>query len=109
MQVPYAAAAVSTVMVFAPPSLRSIASKQAGPREQGKAQGCISGIISLANIMAPLIFSPLTSLFLSEGAPFHFPGFSIICIAITLMIAFIQSLMIGRAPSTSNAENSTEV
>ncbi|KAB2045897.1 hypothetical protein ERO13_D01G162000v2 [Gossypium hirsutum] len=107
--VPYAAAAVSTVMVFAPPSLRSIASKQAGPREQGKAQGCISGIISLANIMAPLIFSPLTSLFLSEGAPFHFPGFSIICIAITLMIAFIQSLMIGRAPSTSNAENSTEV
>ncbi|PPD89624.1 hypothetical protein GOBAR_DD13438 [Gossypium barbadense] len=107
--VPYAAAAVSTVMVFAPPSLRSIASRQAGPREQGKAQGCISGILSLANVMAPLIFSPLTSLFLSEGAPFHFPGFSIICIAITLMIAFIQSLMIGRAPSTSNAENSTEV
>ncbi|PPR83787.1 hypothetical protein GOBAR_AA36922 [Gossypium barbadense] len=106
--VPYAAAAVSTVMVFAPPSLRSIASRQAGPREQGKAQGCISGILSLANVMAPLIFSPLTSLFLSEGAPFHFPGFSIICIAITLMIAFIQSLMIGRAPSTSNAENSTE-
>ncbi|XP_022725454.1 hippocampus abundant transcript-like protein 1 [Durio zibethinus] len=104
--VPYAATALSIVMVFAPPSLRSIVSKQAGAREQGKAQGCISGVSSLANIIAPLIFSPLTALFLSEEAPFHFPGFSIMCIAITLMIAFIQSLMIGSAPSTSSDENS---
>ncbi|XP_021286980.1 hippocampus abundant transcript-like protein 1 isoform X1 [Herrania umbratica] len=105
--VPYAATALSIVMVFAPPSLRSIASKQAGAREQGKAQGCISGISSLANIIAPLIFSPLTALFLSEDAPFHFPGFSIMCIAITLMIAFVQSLMIGSAPSTSRDKNSS--
>ncbi|WRX15735.1 Major facilitator superfamily - like 10 [Theobroma cacao] len=105
--VPYAATALSIMMVFAPPSLRSIASKQAGAREQGKAQGCISGISSLANIIAPLVFSPLTALFLSEDAPFHFPGFSIICIAITLMIAFIQSLMIGSAPSTSSDKNSS--
>ncbi|XP_022763003.1 hippocampus abundant transcript-like protein 1 isoform X3 [Durio zibethinus] len=105
--VPYAATALSIVMVFAPPSLRSIVSKQTGAREQGKAQGCISGVSSLANIIAPLIFSPLTALFLSEEAPFHFPGFSIMCIAITLMIAFVQSLTIRSAPSTSSDKNSS--
>ncbi|XP_039059684.1 tetracycline resistance protein, class D-like [Hibiscus syriacus] len=110
--IPYAATALTTLMVFAPPSLQSIASKQVGPRDQGKAQGCIAGITSLANIISPLIFSPLTALFLSEEAPFHFPGFSIICIAITLMIAFVQSLTMGRAPSNTNGKNnrnSTEV
>uniref|UniRef100_A0A803LG98 Uncharacterized protein n=1 Tax=Chenopodium quinoa TaxID=63459 RepID=A0A803LG98_CHEQI len=40
--------------------MRSIASKQVGESEQGKAQGCISGIGSLANIISPLVFSPLT-------------------------------------------------
>ncbi|XVF00835.1 hypothetical protein REPUB_Repub04eG0036400 [Reevesia pubescens] len=105
--VPYAATALCILMVFAPPSLCSIVSKQAGAREQGKAQGCISGVSSLANIIAPLIFSPLTAMFLSEEAPFQFPGFSIMCIAITLMIAFIQSLMIGNATSTSSDKNSS--
>ncbi|KAK5837745.1 hypothetical protein PVK06_006472 [Gossypium arboreum] len=103
--VPYAATALSIVMVFTTPSLRSIVSKQVGTTEQGKAQGCISGVTSLANIIAPLIFSPLTALFLSEEAPFHFPGFCILCIAITSMIAFIQSLTIGKTPSNSRDEN----
>ncbi|KAK8626706.1 hypothetical protein V6N13_134339 [Hibiscus sabdariffa] len=106
--VPYAITALSVVMVFAPPSLRSIVSKQVGATEQGKAQGCISGVSSLANIIAPLIFSPLTALFLSEEAPFHYPGFSILCIAITLVIASITSLTIGNATSSSRDKNSSD-
>ncbi|XVE67204.1 hypothetical protein DITRI_Ditri08aG0141400 [Diplodiscus trichospermus] len=107
--VPYAATALSIAMVLAPPSLSSIVSKHAGARQQGKAQGCISGVSSLANVIAPLIFSPLTALFLSEDAPFHFPGFSIMCIAISSMIAFIQSLIIDTAPSDKNNSNCMEV
>ncbi|GMI74446.1 hypothetical protein like AT5G42210 [Hibiscus trionum] len=105
--VPYASTALSVVMVYASPSLRSIVSKQVGPAEQGKAQGCISGVSSLANIIAPLIFSPVTALFLSEEAPFHFPGFSLLCVAVTLGIAFILSLTIGNAPSNSSDKNSS--
>ncbi|CAM8939615.1 unnamed protein product [Rhodiola kirilowii] len=70
--VPYACAMLSVLMVFSQPCLRSIVSKQVGPSEQGKAQGCISGICSLANVVSPLAFSPLTALFLSDKAPFHF-------------------------------------
>ncbi|XP_062176890.1 uncharacterized protein LOC133881862 isoform X2 [Alnus glutinosa] len=103
--VPYATTVFSIFTVCVQPSLRSIVSKQVGPIEQGKAQGCISGISSFANIVSPLIFSPLTALFLSEEAPFHFPGFSIMCIGFAMMIAFIQSIMIRGVPSSHKAEN----
>ncbi|TQE07531.1 hypothetical protein C1H46_006851 [Malus baccata] len=100
--VPYAAAMFSIFYVFAHPCMRSIVSKQVGPSEQGKAQGCISGICSLANVISPIAFSPLTALFLSEKAPFNFPGFSLICVGFAAMIAFMQSVMIRAAPPLSS-------
>ncbi|KAM7278702.1 hypothetical protein ACFE04_005836 [Oxalis oulophora] len=99
--VPYVAAMFSILYIFAQPSLRSIVSKQVGSCEQGKAQGFISGICSLANVISPLIFSPLTALFLSEKAPFNFPGFSIVCIGFATLIAFIQSSLIRSTPPIS--------
>ncbi|KAM1006895.1 hypothetical protein FF1_003536 [Malus domestica] len=96
--VPYAATLFTVFGFLVQPSIRSIASKQVGPNDQGKAQGCISGISSFANIVSPLIFSPLTALFLSEEAPFYFPGFSILCIGLATVIAFVQSLMIRASP-----------
>lgn len=94
----YMVAGFSAFAIFTNPCMRSIASKQVGASQQGKAQGCISGISSLANIISPLIFSPLTATFLSDNAPFYFPGFSLLCIAFCTVIAFIQSLMIREAP-----------
>ncbi|KAK6131346.1 hypothetical protein DH2020_034914 [Rehmannia glutinosa] len=91
--VPYAAAMISVVATFALPCLRSIASKQTGPSEQGKAQGCITGICSFASIVSPLAFSPLT-----DNAPFHFPGFSIMVSGLAAMIAFVQSVTIRPPP-----------
>ncbi|KAB2044798.1 hypothetical protein ES319_D01G115500v1 [Gossypium barbadense] len=100
--VPYAAALFSLLYVFSQPCIRSIVSKQVGPCEQGKAQGFISGIGSFANVASPLLFSPLTALFLSERAPFNFPGFSIMCVGFASMIAFVQSLMIRAFPPISS-------
>ncbi|KAK1560657.1 hypothetical protein Q3G72_029333 [Acer saccharum] len=103
--VPYALSLSSVFVFFAIPALRSIASKLVGSNEQGKVQGCISGISSFANILSPLIFSPLTALFLSDKAPFNFPGFSILGIGLAMMIAFIQSLLIRDDSSTSRSQN----
>ncbi|XP_057517388.1 uncharacterized protein LOC130798424 isoform X1 [Amaranthus tricolor] len=96
----YAVAGFTLFVLFTYPLMRSIASKQVGASEQGKAQGCISGIGSFANIISPLVFSPLTATFLSDKAPFYFPGFSLLCIAICTIIAFIQSLLMRAAPQT---------
>ncbi|GAB2215952.1 hypothetical protein Drorol1_Dr00023715 [Drosera rotundifolia] len=96
--VPYLAASFSILVVFSQPCLRSITSKLVGPSEQGKIQGCISGVSSLADVLGPLVFSPLTALFLSEKAPFRFPGFSLMCVGLVSLVAFIQSINI-RPPS----------
>lgn len=100
--VPYASAMISMLSIFAMPCLKSIASKQIGPNEQGKVQGCITGICSFASVVSPLIFSPLTALFLSQNAPFHYPGFGLACAAFGSMLAFIQSLMIKPDNNVTN-------
>ncbi|XP_070017646.1 uncharacterized protein [Nicotiana sylvestris] len=92
--VPYIVALFPMFLFLAKPALQSIVSKQVGPNEQGIAQGCISGVNSFANILSPFIFSPLTDLFLSERAPFNYPGFSMFCIGLAWLIAFIPSMMI---------------
>ncbi|XP_028787707.1 uncharacterized protein LOC114743655 [Neltuma alba] len=103
--VPYAAAMFSVLIVFAHPCMRSLVSKHVRPCEQGKAQGCVSGVCSFAHVVSPLAFSPLTALFLSERAPFNFPGFSIMCIGFASMVAFVQSTFIWRAPPISSDVN----
>lgn len=107
--VPYAATIFSVFSVFVNPSLRSIVSKQVGQHEQGKVQGCLSGLSSLAQIAAPIIFSPLTALFLSDHPPFNYPGFSLLCIAITSMIALVLSFMMMASPSSSSQQASSSV
>ncbi|PWA92159.1 major facilitator superfamily protein [Artemisia annua] len=100
----YLAVTFQILAVFTGLSLRSIVSKQVGPTEQGKAQGCITGLCSFASIVSPLIFSPLTgylciATLLSDNAPFMFPGFSLVCAAFFVMIAFIQSVLIQFPPA----------
>ncbi|KAF8105271.1 hypothetical protein N665_0160s0007 [Sinapis alba] len=80
------------------PSVCGIASRQVRPGDQGKVQGCISGVKSFGKVVAPFVFSPLTALFLSNNAPFYFPGFSLLCISLSSMIGFLQSLMIKDVP-----------
>jgi len=89
--VPYVAALTGVFFVFIFPCAGSIVSKEARADEQGKVQGCISGIRSFATIISPLTMSPLTALFLSNEAPFNCPGFSLICAAFVMMIAFIEA------------------
>nr|GLL30506.1 hippocampus abundant transcript 1 protein-like [Ipomoea trifida] len=89
--VPYAAALMSVLATFGMPCLRSIASKQFGPNEQGKVQGCVTGLSSFANIVSPLAFSPLIATFLSDDAPFHFPGFSIMIAGLAASLMMITS------------------
>ncbi|KAE9589245.1 hypothetical protein Lalb_Chr21g0306981 [Lupinus albus] len=73
----------------------------------GMVQGCLSGISSLANIISPLVSSPLTALFLSHDAPYYFPGFSLMCLGLALMAAFFQSLMIRSVPPIVVGETSS--
>nr|ACG39029.1 hypothetical protein [Zea mays] len=99
--VPYFAAAFVILSAFVHPSIRTNVSKNVGSNEQGIAQGCISGISSFASILGPLIFTPLTAWFLSETEPFNFKGFSILCAGFCTLIAFVISLRMPGARSST--------
>jgi len=101
LQVPYFAAAFVILSAFVHPSIRTNVSKNVGSNEQGIAQGCISGISSFASILGPLIFTPLTAWFLSETEPFNFKGFSILCAGFCTLIAFVISLRMPGARSST--------
>ncbi|KAF3628754.1 putative protein FEZ-like [Capsicum annuum] len=92
--VPYVANLLPIIAFLTRPALQSIVSKQVGPNEQGLAQGCIAGISSFANILSPLIYTPLTDLFLSNRAPFNYPGFNLFCVGLAWLIALIPSMII---------------
>ncbi|CAA6656033.1 unnamed protein product [Spirodela intermedia] len=95
--VPYMTSVAVAMTILCQPCIRTIVSKEAEPSEQGAAQACISAVCSFANILSPLAFTPLTALFLSEAAPFNFPGFGLLCVGIAPMAAFIQSLAMARS------------
>ncbi|XP_049402396.1 uncharacterized protein LOC125866138 isoform X1 [Solanum stenotomum] len=99
--VPYVANLLPIIAFLTRPALQSIVSKQVGPNEQGIAQGCIAGISSFGNILSPLIYTPLTDLFLSEKAPFNYPGFNLFCVGLAWLIALIPSMMIQFGPKNS--------
>ncbi|RLN19019.1 tetracycline resistance protein, class H-like isoform X1 [Panicum miliaceum] len=90
--VPYLAASCVILSMLVTPCIRSIISKKVGPFEQGMVQGCITGISSTANVISPLIFTPLTAWCLSEATPFYLKGFSLACAGFATLVALATSI-----------------
>ncbi|CAK8573060.1 unnamed protein product [Lathyrus sativus] len=100
--VPYLSASFGIIYVLVKPSTYAIISKASSSTNQGKAQTFIAGAQSISDLLSPIAMSPLTSLFLSNNAPFECKGFSIICASICMIISLIFACMLNPNPHSSN-------
>jgi DHA1 family tetracycline resistance protein-like MFS transporter len=75
---------------IAPPSLQGIISARVNDNEQGELQGVITSLLSLANIVSPLIMTHLFYFFCKETTGMYFPGAPF---ALAAMIIFIGLLL----------------
>ncbi|KAF7820368.1 hippocampus abundant transcript-like protein 1 isoform X2 [Senna tora] len=80
----------------------AIISKASSSTNQGKAQGLIAGVQSIAHLLSPLVMSPLTSWFLSTNAPFKCKGFSLICASISMMISLCFACLLNPESCSAN-------
>ncbi|KAG6482076.1 hypothetical protein ZIOFF_058703 [Zingiber officinale] len=104
--VPYLSASFGVIYVLVKPSTFAIISKAAISSDQGKAQGLIAGVQSIASLLSPIVMSPLTSLFISSDAPFDFKGFSILVASISMVISLGHACMLNlERPDKATANN----
>jgi DHA1 family tetracycline resistance protein-like MFS transporter len=59
---------------LAGPSTQALITHQVDPREQGRLQGAVTSLASLAGIFGPALFTQVFALFISDHAPAHVPG-----------------------------------
>lgn len=65
---------VSALWALATPSTQSLITRAVGPEVQGRIQGALMSLVSLAGIAGPLVFSHVFALFVGQDAPAEVPG-----------------------------------
>ena len=80
---------ISALWAIAAPGTQSLISKQVGPEAQGRIQGALSGLISLAGIFAPALFAGSFGFFIGPHAPVRLPGIAFLIAAVLLACAVV--------------------
>jgi DHA1 family tetracycline resistance protein-like MFS transporter len=82
---------------LAGPPAQALLTQQVDPHEQGRLQGALTSLASLAGIFGPALFANLFALFVSDHAPVpHLPGMAFLLAAALLLAAAALALRVTR-------------
>jgi len=80
---------ISALWGVAGPASQSLITRQVDAGAQGRVQGALMSLVSLAGVFAPLAFAGTFGLFISERAPAHLPGAAWLLAALLLFSALV--------------------
>lgn len=70
------------------PATQALVTRQVDPSEQGRLQGSLAGLTSLAGIIGPALYTQVFGLSIAPDSPLHLPGAAFLVAALLLVIAF---------------------
>ncbi|KAG6556675.1 hypothetical protein Mapa_001616 [Marchantia paleacea] len=94
--VPYFACAFGVFYALVPAAIGTIVSRGAEPEQQGKVQGLVASVKTVASVIGPIALTPLTAAFLSDNPPFKCPGFTLMIGGSAMIVALLISLTLPR-------------
>lgn len=78
---------ISAIWALAAPATQALITRQVGADVQGRMQGALMSLVSLAGIIGPAIFAGAFGLFISDRAPLKLPGAPFLVAALLLAAA----------------------
>ena len=75
---------ISAIWGLAAPSTQALITRQVGPEVQGRIQGALMSLVSMAGIIGPGIFAGSFGWFIGPRAPVHLPGAPFLIAALLL-------------------------
>lgn len=90
---------VSALWALAAPATQALITRQVGADVQGRIQGALMSLVSLAGIVGPAIFAGSFGLFIGPTAPMHLPGAPFLIAAALLLAAVLIAWRYARVPA----------
>ncbi|MGH8030828.1 MAG: TCR/Tet family MFS transporter [Luteimonas sp.] len=95
---------ISALWSIAGPAAQSLITRQVGPSVQGRMQGALMSVVSLAGIVGPPLFAGSFGYFVGDSAPMHLPGVPFLIAALLLVIAVLIAWRYGQPGPAINAD-----
>ena len=90
---------ISGLWAMAGPAAQALVTRQVGPEVQGRIQGSLSSLVSLAGMVAPMVFAGAFGFFIGPRAPVHLPGVAFLIAAVLLGVGVLVGWRYARTPA----------
>ncbi|MCW0389181.1 Tetracycline resistance protein, class C [Xanthomonas sacchari] len=94
---------ISALWAVAGPAAQAIVTRQVGADAQGRIQGALMSLVSLAGVIGPLLYAWVFAAFIGPNALLHFPGVPWLLAALLLGGGWIVAWRRARVPEAAAA------
>jgi DHA1 family tetracycline resistance protein-like MFS transporter len=92
------------------PPAQAMVTHQVDPHEQGRLQGALTSLASLAGIFGPALFANIFALFISDHAPVrHLPGAAFVLAAALLLAAALIAVRVTRNAASAPPPGANDI